>query len=104
MRCAADSTLSIACPDRATADTLVRVISVDRELRPHDVTKTFAIDERSVLHVEVKATTLRHLRLAVNAFLEDAALVTRTIDAFGGERTADAGAGGLEQGSIGRAG
>lgn len=82
----------------------MRVISVDRELRPHDVTKTFAIDERNVLHVEVKATTLRHLRLAVNAFLEDAALIMRTIDAFGGERTAEAGAGGLEQGSTGRAG
>lgn len=30
----------------------------------------------------VHASTLRHLRLAVNAFLEDTALIVRTIDSF----------------------
>lgn len=85
----------------------MRVISVDKELRPHDVTKTFAVNDAphgAELQVTVQATTLRHLRLAVNAFLEDSALIVRTIDAFGGEGALDAGAGGLEQGSTGRAG
>ncbi|WFD36708.1 low-specificity L-threonine aldolase [Malassezia cuniculi] len=100
-------TLSIACPNRSTAETLVNVISVDKELRPHDVTKTFTITDTAdgaQLHVDVKATTLRHLRLAVNAFLEDSALVVRTIDAFGEQGQVDIGAGDLEQGSTGRAG
>lgn len=50
----------------------------------------------------MRATTLRHLRLALNAFLEDAALVTRTIDAFQTGHT-DSDGGALEMGSVGRA-
>lgn len=53
----------------------------------------------------MRATTLRHLRLALNAFLEDAALITRTIATFrptGG--AAPSVAGPLEQGSVGLAG
>ena len=53
----------------------------------------------------MRATTLRHLRLALNAFLEDAALITRTIATFrptGG--AAPSVAGPLEQGSVGPAG
>lgn len=51
------------------------------------------------------ATTLRHLRLALNAFLEDAALILRTMQAFrrtdGALPTSDAA---LEQGAVGLAG
>lgn len=54
----------------------------------------------------MRATTLRHLRLALNAFLEDAALILRTMQAF--QRSgADAGTdaeGPFEQGATGVAG
>lgn len=54
----------------------------------------------------MRATTLRHLRLALNAFLEDAALILRTMQAFqrsGAEASTDAD-GPLEQGATGIAG
>lgn len=37
--------MSIPCPTRDCAELIERVISVDRELRPYDVTKTFRVDE-----------------------------------------------------------
>lgn len=56
----------------------------------------------------VRATTLRHLRLSLNAFLEDTALIVRTMDAFQVAREDSVGIadadGPLEQGSVGRAG
>lgn len=51
------------------------------------------------------ATTLRHLRLALNAFLEDAALILRTMQTF--QKTEAAlpeSDGPLEQGTTGLAG
>ncbi|WFD48194.1 low-specificity L-threonine aldolase [Malassezia furfur] len=102
-------TLAIPCPDHAAAQTVQQVIGVDKELRPHDVHKELRIDDGAdgtVLHVTMRATTLRHLRLALNAFLEDAALILRTMQAF--QRSgADAGTdaeGPLEQGATGVAG
>lgn len=56
----------------------------------------------------IQATTLRHLRLSLNAFLEDTALIVRTMDAFRTSREDAVGTtdtdGPLEQGSVGRAG
>lgn len=53
----------------------------------------------------MRATTLRHLRLALNAFLEDSALIVRTMGAFQKNDTplptSDAP---LEQGAVGLAG
>lgn len=51
----------------------------------------------------MKATTLRHLRLALNAFLEDAALIVRTMDTFEHGHLMPT-HGPLEQGSVGFAG
>ena len=49
------------------------------------------------------ATTLRHLRLSLNSFLDDAALIVRTMDT---RRTGgtDLHTGAVEQGSVGLAG
>ena len=79
--------LTLPFPTRETALTLQNAISVDRELRPKDTRKEFAIrptpsGETVELAVKIFATTVRHLRLSVNAFLEDAALVTRTMAEF----------------------
>ncbi|WFD28642.1 low-specificity L-threonine aldolase [Malassezia nana] len=90
-------TVQIPCPDEATATTIQQVLWVDRELRPRDVVKVAQVQNRSeacVLDV-----------LSLNAFLEDAALVVRTMDTFRAKcpdmTATDAP---LEQGSVGRAG
>ncbi|CCU98990.1 unnamed protein product [Malassezia sympodialis ATCC 42132] len=103
--------MQIPCPDETTATTIQQVLWVDRELRPQDVVKTAQVHQTPsgcVLDVHIRATTLRHLRLSLNAFLEDTALVVRTMDAFqttrkDAESVTDAD-GPLEQGSVGRAG
>lgn len=69
-----------------------QVIGVDKELRPYDIEKTMTTsetDDGAQLHLYVdrltrtmRATTLRHMRLALNAFLEDTALIVRTMSAF----------------------
>lgn len=53
----------------------------------------------------MRATTLRHLRLALNAFLEDSALIVRTMGAFQKSDTPlPASDAPLEQGAVGLAG
>ncbi|KAN0063960.1 hypothetical protein ACQY0O_003566 [Thecaphora frezii] len=93
--------LVLPFPDRETAQTLANAISVDKELRPKDTRKEFLIlpaspisedgrhhaddamyEQRVELGVKIFATTVRQLRLSVNAFLEDAALVCRTMAEF----------------------
>ncbi|WFD24643.1 low-specificity L-threonine aldolase [Malassezia equina] len=101
-------TVQIPCPDETTAKTIQQVLWVDRELRPQDVIKTAKVQSNGALEVHIQATTLRHLRLSLNAFLEDTALIVRTMDAFRTSREDAVGTtdndGPLEQGSVGRAG
>ncbi|EPQ28059.1 uncharacterized protein PFL1_04386 [Pseudozyma flocculosa PF-1] len=83
--------LVLPFPSRDLAQALASTISVDKELRPKDTRKEFTIlpaspsvdqQERVDLGVKIFATTVRQLRLSVNAFLEDAALVCRTMAEF----------------------
>lgn len=80
--------LVLPFPDRQSALTLQQSISVDKELKPKEVRKEFTILTRSSssatveLGVKIFATTVRQLRLSVNAFLEDASLVCRTMAEF----------------------
>ncbi|SPO32731.1 related to GLY1 - L-threonine aldolase, low-specific [Ustilago trichophora] len=85
--------LVLPFPDRTSALTLQQSISVDKELKPKEVRKEFTILNRSSTSVEgeqdrvemgvkIFATTVRQLRLSVNAFLEDAALICRTMGQF----------------------
>lgn len=80
--------LVLPFPDRQSALTLQQSISVDKELKPKEVRKEFTIlnpnsSSASVeLGVKIFATTVRQLRLSVNAFLEDASLVCRTMAEF----------------------
>lgn len=54
-------------------------------------------------HRTMHATTLRHLRLSLNSFLDDAALIVRTMDTLRPGGT-DVNVGAVEQGSVGWAG
>ncbi|SNX87625.1 related to GLY1 - L-threonine aldolase, low-specific [Melanopsichium pennsylvanicum] len=86
--------LVLPFPDRSSALTLQQSISVDKELKPKEVRKEFTLlkpcssnvmDEehgKVELGVKIFATTVRQLRLSVNAFLEDAALICRTMSEF----------------------
>lgn len=80
--------LVLPFPDRQSALTLQQSISVDKELKPKEVRKEFSIlppsasSETVELGVQIFATTVRQLRLSVNAFLEDASLVCRTMAEF----------------------
>lgn len=83
--------LVLPFPDRSSALTLQQSISVDKELKPKEVRKEFTIlpntpseDGQGTVELGVKilATTVRQLRLSVNAFLEDASLVCRTMGEF----------------------
>uniref|UniRef100_V5ETQ3 Threonine aldolase n=2 Tax=Kalmanozyma brasiliensis (strain GHG001) TaxID=1365824 RepID=V5ETQ3_KALBG len=105
--------LILPFPDRESALTLQQAISVDKELKPKEVRKEFTIlspnsaSTTIELGVKIFATTVRQLRLSVNAFLEDASLVCRTMGEFDplkreiGRLEAE---GELEQGSVGIAG
>ncbi|KAJ9475345.1 Low specificity L-threonine aldolase [Pseudozyma hubeiensis] len=80
--------LVLPFPDRQSALTLQQSISVDKELKPKEVRKEFSILPSSAssgtveLGVKIFATTVRQLRLSVNAILEDASLVCRTMAEF----------------------
>lgn len=83
--------LVLPFPDRQSALTLQQSISVDKELKPKEVRKEFTIlpgspseGQQGAVEMGVKifATTVRQLRLSVNAFLEDAALICRTMGEF----------------------
>ncbi|GAC98373.1 threonine aldolase [Pseudozyma hubeiensis SY62] len=80
--------LVLPFPDRQSALNLQQSISVDKELKPKEVRKEFSILPSSAssgtveLGVKIFATTVRQLRLSVNAFLEDASLVCRTMAEF----------------------
>lgn len=84
--------LVLPFPDRASALTLQQSISVDKELKPKEVRKEFTLNPSSSVSeeegtavemgVKIFATTVRQLRLSVNAFLEDAALICRTMGEF----------------------
>ena len=78
--------LSLPFPDRTSAQTLTDSLTVDRELKPTEVRKQFTVTCSSSgqveLGVKIFATTVRQLRLSVNAFLEDASLICRTMAHF----------------------
>lgn len=83
--------LVLPFPDRSSALTLQQSITVDKELKPKEVRKEFTIlpstpteggDATVEMGVKIFATTVRQLRLSVNAFLEDAALICRTMAQF----------------------
>ncbi|KAK0548478.1 hypothetical protein OC845_003555 [Tilletia horrida] len=75
-------TLKIPFPNAASARLVADVLSVDRQLRPQEVTVDHSVIG-STLVVQIDASSIRQLRLSINATLENAALVTKTMDAFG---------------------
>ncbi|WFD32545.1 low-specificity L-threonine aldolase [Malassezia sp. CBS 17886] len=104
-------TVRVPCVTEDAAGVIDRVLSVDRELRPHDIEKTLEVtreeDGTSTLLITMHATTLRHLRLSLNACLDNTALILRTLDVFSEDgsvrRDADVPAAQeLERGSVGR--
>ncbi|QRV74886.1 transcription factor Pcc1 [Ceratobasidium sp. AG-Ba] len=59
-----------------------RTIQVDKELQPHAVKRTLAV-EGDVLVATFSTLTLRLARLTLNSFLENVDLVARTLGEFG---------------------
>lgn len=76
-------TLSIPAPTPHIADQIAAILRVDKPLRPYDTTITYTTTSTTV-RVEIKASTVRLLRLSINAVLEDVSLVVRTMEAFPG--------------------
>lgn len=64
------------------AEMVMKALSVDKELRPQQVVKTFRV-EGSSLTIHFAATDVRTLRSAVGSLCDLMALATRTIEAFG---------------------
>ncbi|KDN52656.1 hypothetical protein K437DRAFT_220232, partial [Tilletiaria anomala UBC 951] len=111
----------IPYPTHEDAELVRKVITVDRELKPHEVRKEWSVEDApqatassdtapvgtgagAILKIMIHAATTRSMRLNVNAVLEDIALITRSIAAFDPERMQRAANEGLELGSVGRAG
>ncbi|KAK0541393.1 hypothetical protein OC835_000184 [Tilletia horrida] len=76
-------TLTLPFPDERSASIVRDVLQVDRQLRPKEVTVIYSVEGSDVV-VKIDTTTVKQLRLSVNAVLENASLVTKTIEAFSG--------------------
>lgn len=112
--------MRIPYPSAHDAEIVRRVLTVDKELRPTDVVKTWSISplplavgegaacqnapSAAELTITIHALDTRSLRVSANALLEDVALVTRSIHAFHPDAMRTARNQGLEMGSVGRAG
>lgn len=109
-------TISIPAPTPHHADQIAAILKVDKPLRPYDTSISYWTNS-TVVYVEVKASTVRLLRLSVNAILDDVSLVVRTMEAFPGplraheveamKQTQDGGEGAedgdtFEQGTVGK--
>ncbi|KAE8210352.1 hypothetical protein CF327_g5769 [Tilletia walkeri] len=75
-------TLTMPFPDQRSASIVKDVLRVDRQIRPKEVAVAYEVSGSDVI-VTIDATSVRQLRLSVNAALENAALIVKTMDAFG---------------------
>lgn len=75
--------LDFPTPTPLVAQNLVRVLSVDKPLRPDDTSLVYSSIGAAV-RVELRASTVRVLRLTANSVLEDVSLVLKTIADFPG--------------------
>mmetsp|Transcript_1277 Transcript_1277/g.2977 ORF Transcript_1277/g.2977 Transcript_1277/m.2977 type:complete len:106 (-) Transcript_1277:88-405(-) len=73
--------LEIKLPSVEDADTVFRVMNVDKEVRPDRIQRTIRLDAPTI-HLAFAATEIRHLRVAVSSFLQSMSLVVDTIVAF----------------------
>ncbi|KAK3309560.1 transcription factor Pcc1-domain-containing protein [Chaetomium strumarium] len=77
-------TLDVPFPDARLAGIALRVLRVDKELsnlvtRNLSTVASEGSSKQTVLRVEYRAATNRMLRVAVNAFLDNVALVTEVM-------------------------
>ncbi|KIK10055.1 hypothetical protein K443DRAFT_137713 [Laccaria amethystina LaAM-08-1] len=79
-------TVSVKIPFASSKHALIakQVIEVDPELQPQAVKRTLSVDD-NLLIATFQTLTVRLARLTLNAFLENADLVIRTIEQFGEE-------------------
>ncbi|KAJ1563418.1 hypothetical protein HK405_002112, partial [Cladochytrium tenue] len=79
-----DRSLRLPCPSARVADTVARVLSVDRDVRPSFARRRLRVDpdDERVLIVDIAALTLKDARTTATSFFEVAALVVETMDAF----------------------
>lgn len=81
--------LNIPLPTPLAAQQLCRVLAVDRELKPRESFVSYRIDSANtpaVLDIRIQCRTVRQLRLAANALLDNVSLVVATMDAFTPEK------------------
>lgn len=76
--------LSVDLGSDSYAAMVKNTLSVDRELRPNDVHKTFKISD-STLTIDFAATDVRFLRSAVGAMCDLLKLAVETLEMFGTE-------------------
>lgn len=76
--------LSVNLGSESYAAMVKNTLSVDKELRPNDVHKTFKISD-STLTIDFAATDVRFLRSAVGAMCDLLKLAVETLEMFGTE-------------------
>ncbi|CAO1623206.1 unnamed protein product [Sympodiomycopsis kandeliae] len=76
-------TLNFPAPTPHHAEQIASILRVDKPLRPYDTTITYSTQSTNV-NVQLKTSTVRLMRLAVNAILEDISLICKTMEAFPG--------------------
>jgi len=74
-----DLVVSFATPNHAQL--VLDTLSVDPELRPHDVQRTMALDGCS-LSITFKAKDIRMLRAATGTFMDLLGVATLTMETF----------------------
>ncbi|CAG8446005.1 2727_t:CDS:2 [Ambispora gerdemannii] len=75
--------LSIPFPSPRLAIIAARALSVDKELKSDEVTRTIHAKDEKLL-VEFKCSSVRMLRVSVNSLMDMVIMVTRTMDVFDG--------------------
>lgn len=78
---------SVDLGSECNAQMVKNTLSVDKELRPEDVIKTFKVSQ-STLTIEFAATDARFLRSSVGAMCDLMRLAVRTLEMFGPATTA----------------
>ncbi|KAI9225253.1 MAG: transcription factor Pcc1-domain-containing protein [Piptocephalis tieghemiana] len=74
--------LSIPFPDRRLAEYAQQVLSVDPELKPSEIQRTFSVTDTGVLEVTFQSKQLKLIRVSANGLLELVHVIIQTMDAF----------------------
>ncbi|RKP13099.1 CTAG/Pcc1 family [Piptocephalis cylindrospora] len=74
--------LSIPFPERRLAEHACQVLSVDPELKPSAIQRTFSVSDAGALEIHFQSDNLKLIRVSANGLLELLHVIIRTMDAF----------------------